>query len=582
MNNGTLKILTLILLPVFSNAKGEDVYFNLQLNKHYFLADENIQFSFQASTDSVIPEGFPLYATLMQIKEDHQYLYKAVKLYWNGNYTFGYIPVQDSIPSGNYLLGIFTEHSLRHNIPLQFAYLYIYNPLDREEESDMQDQYYNTEVQSQSTKKRIYDVPELNLTDTTNIAYEIKPGLEKDQNIFTGRIYSSIEHPGIYHLSVTVIDQRFYDSSQNSLIKEINKTTLSDYLRIWAQELADNNDSILDAGNYIQGKLWINSKPAHIKKVYFYTRKDSITILKFYITDKNGVFKFQEPDFGNSYSVKFFTVPEGNNTYSFQLLNRLYTDSIYHLNVPVYNMAQIDAFQNYAAKKYLIDQSYASSPEAPLRGTNNEIPLAMDFSHEIILENYIHFSTLPEIIREIVPLVSIRYRKSGTYQIKVYDARAKDFCCKGNPIIFVNNNPYPVNTGIMNVNTDDIYSIEVVRPVEAITQFGDIGVNGILKINLRPEVNVSSIKSNSLADFQVAGYQIEPAEIESEYINNYPDFRSSLFWDGDLSTDLNGEFQFQFQRSKLAAEFKIVISGSGSDGQFIYKEIDFDAQQLVK
>ena len=116
--------------------------------------------------------------------------------------------------------------------------------------------------------------------------------------------------------------------------------------------------------------------------------------------------------------------------------------------------------------------------------------------------------------------------------------------------------------------------------VDADLQFGDIGINGILKINLRPGISTPSIVSNAVADFQMAGYLVEQKTVMPGFTDNFPDFRSFLFWDGDIRSDLNGEFKFQFYRSRLATDFKIIINGSGANGQIINKEIDLNPQSV--
>jgi hypothetical protein len=557
-----------MLFLSITNLVGQEYPFSLHVNKHYFLVNEEIYFSFKASSPELVPEDLPLYITLMKINDNDQRLVKAVKLKWNGFHTNGYIQIPDNLPTGKYLLGVFSSHSLEYNIPLHYCYLYIFNPEAYDDQNVTNDNGNQIADYSSPDSLKVRSKTDL------QILMEIITDHPHNQELVKARIISDNSTSAPYHLSISAIDKRFYDIKQNDLVSEANTGVINNYLNAWKQKQMTSRDSILSASKYIYGKLWIKNEPAAIKKVYFYTKRDSTYILTSYITSQDGMFKFPEPDIKGHYPIRLFTISTEGEAYSFELLGRLYSDSTYQLNIPHYSFPYREEFKSFALKKHSIDLSYPlTSLDRPV-DIEAPYPLKMESTHEIILEDYIYFPTLPEIIREIVPLVSINYKK-GKYQLRVYDSRAKNYCCKGNPLIFVNDDPYPDNTEIMNINTNDIYSIEVIRPIEAIAHFGDIGINGILKINLYPDI-IPTISGDGTAEFHVAGFQKEKKQAIKKYSGEYPDFRSFLFWDGNLPSGQTGEFQFNFQTSKLKTEFVIVIDGVSSNGRFINKTVNYN------
>jgi hypothetical protein len=244
------------------------------------------------------------------------------------------------------------------------------------------------------------------------------------------------------------------------------------------------------------------------------------------------------------------------------------------LKIPPYNLEHVQEFRNYGLKKYLIDQSYRPQSKPDSTGSSDHYLLNVQSSHEIILDEYVFFSTLAEIIREIIPLVSVKYKKEK-YEIRIFDARAKNYCCNENPLIFINNEPYVDNTEVMKISTPDIYSIEVIRAIEAMKTFGDIGINGILKINLRKGIPIPTLASNGKVSYQVPGYQNVTSYQTTDPPDGYPDFRSFLFWKGKINTDSEGAFRFRFLPSMLDTEYWIVVNGITSEGNILNEFIDF-------
>jgi hypothetical protein len=472
--------------------------------------------------------------------------------------TQGYLEIPDYLASGNYLLGIFASNRIHEEQPVCYQFLYVCNP-KRMNENIMG----GTRNKLPNSNSSVYSITE------SKGNYQITIRVKKDNDSsrylqLSGTIKDKNNKPLKTSFSASVIDHKFYDFGQDEMIANIRNQNYSSKTK----SIDVNYDSIMKASRYIRGTFLINDQPAEIKKVYLYTSKDNNPYLDNYITDYFGNFNFPEPPFFDSYLVEIFAIPESDLNYTFKLNENNYFDSLIFLNLPEYSLPASNIFASFALKKHLIDQSYILDKNDSLNRQGNWEFDNQLISHKIILDEYIHFPTLAEIIRELVPQVTVKYKK-GKYEIRVYDSRARNYCCKEDPLIFINNQPFPDNSLIMNLNTEDIYSIEVIRPIEAIRSFGDIGINGILKINFKQGIPVPEMNSPWKEEFIIQGIQSDPDYSIPDLPENYPDFRNFLFWDGYIKTGSDGSFNFTFKPSLLQAEYLLIIRGITESGEIL-------------
>jgi len=508
------------------------------------------------------------YVTLMKINNDHQKLVGVVRVRWNGLLANGILSVTEDFQTGSYLIGAYPSAIMHENRPADFLYLYILNPYENgNQKNEPETEFINNpelDAENNEIRQNKYTFPFAIIEDFQN----------KDLSILTGKILTENYDPVRAHFSVSITGKQFYDYRQSEFISDFFTGKVNMEKKISAENDKINFDLILKEQSYIQGRLLINDDPAGIKKVYLYAYEKGIPYLDMYITDYEGKFRFPEPPFPDIYTIKLFTIPEDEKNYKFHLLNRFQTDSILYLDIPEYSLPRVREYEIYALKKFLIDQSYGSKPENIDKSSSNQRSMDNLASHVILLDEYIPFHTLAEIIREIVPQVSIKYRK-GIYQIRVYDQRAKNYCCKKDPLIFINNEPFPNNTTAINMNASDIYSIAVIRPIEAIREFGDIGINGMLKINLREGITVPVSEGPWKADFKIAGIQAENNFVTSSLPEDYPDFRNFLYWKGVGTTNTDGSIELKFKPSKLNTDFMIIIRGITEKGELLDLDIPF-------
>jgi hypothetical protein len=138
----------------------------------------------------------------------------------------------------------------------------------------------------------------------------------------------------------------------------------------------------------------------------------------------------------------------------------------------------------------------------------------------------------------------------------------------------------PVLNFLNSLNADDVSFIEVLTGPEAAT-LGVRGKNGAILINTG---STDMASSNQMNIFSVRGYHTPPPFLMPDYdlaknkTLKFNDLRSTLFWQSGSSIDSTGKVKIPFFTSDVASAYKIVIRGITSNGDIIYKTLDFKTQ----
>jgi len=545
----------------------------LHINKNYFMTGEKIWIKYYSGSNHVYQETGTLFFALLKIEDNYQILREMARIKFNGIFASGYMEIDKNLQSGNYLVCVFKADDSKQNFPLIYQYIFIYNslkpdfiPLDSNSANVI------PENMDKSLEKINSDIPK-NINETFyQFEYEL-PGKYQNpgSSVFMNGVFRNNHGiPMDAEISVSVVDARFiYDGEYNSsnLINESAQDIIGNSSNNEIQENINNKDH----GN-LMGKLLVNEKPAAIVKVYLFAMTQNKLFSSNYITNEDGLFKFPDIPIEGDYEIKLLTLPEIGKEYQFNINSESRLDSIYHINLNKFPDVHLKEYITYAEKCFQIKQSYANdilSPEEKSPASNIEFP---EPSHTIILEKYISFNTLAEVIREIIPQVTVKY-KAGEYSIRIWDQRGKNFCCKGNPLILVGNNPFLDTRPVMDLKPKDIHSIEVFRPIEAIHFIGDLGINGILRINLNPGIKEELISERGAIRLIVTGFQVASKFRKNNEMALLPDFSSFLYWSDSIKVNENGEFSFSFQNSNYSTEYVIIIKGMTEHGYPLLEKI---------
>jgi hypothetical protein len=188
--------------------------------------------------------------------------------------------------------------------------------------------------------------------------------------------------------------------------------------------------------------------------------------------------------------------------------------------------------------------------------------------YRIQISDYISLNNLREVIKEIVPAVSVRIR-DGQSVFWVDNGIADQQFSKG-PLILVDGVPFDDVDQILNIGIGELESIEVIdlkyvlegRLFEGIIHFITI------------EGKMAGLEFDHLVFRQAYAALSERStfqspEYSSDSLKGSPlaDFRNTLYWKPDVHTRKDGSGSFEFYTSDEKGEYTVIVEGRSADGQ---------------
>ena len=181
------------------------------------------------------------------------------------------------------------------------------------------------------------------------------------------------------------------------------------------------------------------------------------------------------------------------------------------------------------------------------------------------LDNYVKLENMEVVFTEIFP--NIKYNKSkGGYNLNIVDE--KGFYLTGNPLVLVDNVPvFDINT-IMQMDVSLIEKIDVVYKTYVL---GPNIIPGLIHITTKTE-NFAGIKlpdSSTFMEYHSVNKQVlinEPINTK-EVPEEYPDFRTTLYWNPEF--ELNNNSSINFFSSDRKGTYNVIVKGYNSKGELI-------------
>jgi hypothetical protein len=294
-----------------------------------------------------------------------------------------------------------------------------------------------------------------------------------------------------------------------------------------------------------------------------------IALCQFAKTDKNGDFNF-------------LTREQGLHEIVIQPLNSNLADCYVDLNIPF-----TSAYTNYRHGTFFIDSSRIGEinnaiismqinniyePFFPASVAKKTIPVRHNFygnpENTIVMSNYIELTSIREVIRELVPGVSItkNNNKTGFRLLKQYQSNPYE----KDPLVLVDGVPVYDFAKVLEMNSRDIDKIDVLisryyisdNILDGILHFvskkGDLGAYETDKAVFRQEYDFPREKN----EFYSPDYSVD-----SLRNGHLPDFRNTLYWKPDLHTGISGKATVEFYSSDEPAEYTITVQGITGDGR---------------
>lgn len=335
-------------------------------------------------------------------------------------------------------------------------------------------------------------------------------------------------------------------------------------------------------GHIISGKITALKPGTPVKDIQAYLSVPGIRAqFQTAEADENGKVKFEMKDF---YNEKGEIIVQTNNE----------LDSLYHIDIeqPFFsryaksNLSDVDFYEQNPAllKMYIASQvqniflysKLNQSWTPPLDTTS--FYLKPDAVY--LLDNYVRFTTLEEVLREYVLEVNVR-KRNGHFLLPMYDEIAKTIS-NYSPLVLLDGLPVFDFNKLMTFDPLKIRKLEVMSRKY---YFGGNSFDGI--------VNFSTYKGD------MAGFKIDPRatvvdyeglQLQREFYapvyateanlqSRIPDFRNLLFWSPKLITNSNGKQQSSFYTSDVPGTYAIVVQGISEDGRAGAKVVFFDVKK---
>ena len=151
------------------------------------------------------------------------------------------------------------------------------------------------------------------------------------------------------------------------------------------------------------------------------------------------------------------------------------------------------------------------------------------------------------------------------------------------PLVIMDGFEMPTESvvGLLNtLNPADIDFIEVLRGGEAAI-YGGRAAGGVISINSKHGPDKID-NNNNLRAFTPVTYHVCPKFEMPDYSNkeikssSSPDSRTTIYWNGNIITDANGEAKIHFYTADNATNYVITITGLTENGDLVYKRIIID------
>lgn len=233
-----------------------------------------------------------------------------------------------------------------------------------------------------------------------------------------------------------------------------------------------------------------------------------------------------------------------------------WNEIVYEKTEPI-SFSMLDSIDRYAAYKNdvnRIDLSYQAFQSRRFQNEADEFEAAEDWLGRgdviVMPDKYVDFETMSELIREVVPSLSVgRAITDAWVRVGLTARQATD-----NPLYLIDNYATLDNNKFLTLSPANVKSITIYYAPEKLIGTGLLGKQGIVDVKTKKGVE-HQLQSESLI---VTG--IKPLKSFNFSIPKNPTFRSTLYWNPERVDGM-----FSFQASDDLAKF--LIEGFVMTGQ---------------
>ena len=335
-------------------------------------------------------------------------------------------------------------------------------------------------------------------------------------------------------------------------------------------------------GHIIKGKVTNSATGQPVKGVEcFLSVNGTRTQFRGDISDDSGFVKFEMNNFyGNSEIIVQAAGEEGGLRH-IEITNP-YADKYATASLPEFLLPENNAGtlfnQNISVQ---VQNTYSGNRLKQLIAPSiDTMPFYIKPDAAYMLDDYIRFTTLEEVLREYVPDVNVR-RRDGKFYLPVFDFIRKEFF-QVDPLVLLDGVPVFDMNKLMSYDPLKIKKLEVVARMYF---YGDMFFGGIVNfITYNGDLPGYELDPHAtVIDYETLQMQREffsPVyETKEQSGGRLPDFRSLLYWSPSVNTGIDGKQETVFYTSDVPGQFAAVLQGITADGKTGSKTIFFQVKE---
>ncbi|MCS5491582.1 hypothetical protein [Algoriphagus limi] len=521
----------LILFP--KHSFGQDVVaesVSYSIPKTIFFTGEKIWIQAQVLQKNSPTSSHVLYAELLN--RENQSVHLAKLLLEKGN-VFHFLEIPTDIPSDNYLLRVYTRISpiLDMENGLQQQFVTIFNPNKPPQVKAELPSAFESPIETNSSvslsKQSLLDGEELSvswgsLSNVSEVKIRVKnpyledQGLISSSKIYEGEVGGKLLPELFGHIVAAQVDPRTVD------------TTKVYFLSVHGRESAlytDRPDS--------EGNLYFDI--GGLKHWDFMIAQ----------ADQNGSlldFEFRSPAVQTSFKPGF----------KFPELVISPKDQPYLQELLISSGVQTFFIENYAQEP---------------------VPVVTGFvaDRTFMLDDYTRFESVETVIKEYVPMISLRTRK-GLKEFRSVNENGGVF--SGNPLMLVDGMPVFDSDQLASFNPKSFEKLEV---LSRLFYLNDREFEGVMSFSSY-QSNVGGFPLPTNAFFtQTPGIQV-PVELLqpiSASPEDSEDFRSILFWSADEKSEMPDSNSLNVKIPNLPVPFEVEVISKSPQGEVVRNKASF-------
>ncbi|MEI2710981.1 MAG: hypothetical protein V9E96_18480 [Chitinophagaceae bacterium] len=305
----------------------------------------------------------------------------------------------------------------------------------------------------------------------------------------------------------------------------------------------------------------------------------------------------KEFGFANAYSQadgSFFAImPNIYGTSELVAQTNSKIDSNYRIDInsPYWSQVSTNTIPNFSLEKkwsnslneYSIalqaQRIYTPQKAVTSSANINYKPFYIKSDNKYLLDNYTRFSTMEEVMREYVADVLVR-RKNNKFVFYAAD----------NPrFTYFSTEPLLLVDGIPAFDADKIIAADPlkVQQIDVVARrffSGKLAFDGIVNYSSYDgTMGIKSLSSESLViDYDGIEAQREfyspKYELATELESRLPDYRTVLYWNGNITTTTKGATKISFYTSDLIGKYTATLQGLTSNGIPLKATISFEVK----